>query len=398
MSDPPISPLGGPSIEAVKVKPDLVLVGPEHAAVLAEFFRAVWDANSTAERVLQARVVAAAENPLSPGEPSPSFIFLSGGRVVGFVGSIPIRLWDGQAERGAYWAKGLMVLPDFRKGPIGYLLLREAMRHLPCAMAVTVIPAARKLFEALGFKNLGVIPNYIRVLRPTSFLQKLDLEQLGVGGIPSWASGALRLLQRLRLVPLAGGSMRAACAVYVGLRRGSVSGFDVSPLTSLDAAEVTPLWHEVRGEFVASPVRDTLYLETRYQSHVPGSYRFVGARQGPHLQALAIVRRPSDDGDPRLKGIRVATLSDLLFSPRNVRAAMAAISGAEAVAREMGADAMLCSASHASLTAILPRLGYAGIGGNIHFLIRDNGSQQPISSVLSSWHLMRGDSSADEVF
>jgi GNAT superfamily N-acetyltransferase len=385
-------------METSKTKTEVLLVRAEHAAVVAEFFRAVWDANSTPERVLQARALAATENSVTPGEPPPSFIFLSDGRVVGFVGSIPIRLWDGESERGVYWAKGLMVLPEFRKGPVGYLLLKEAIRHLPFAMAVTVVPAARKLFEALGFKDVGLLPNYIRVLRPTSFLKKLDLGQLGLGGIPSWAPGGLRALQKLKLVSLVGGSMRAASAIYVGLRRGSLSGFDVAALDSLDASEVTILWQEARGGFVASPVRDAAYLETRYQSGVSGPYRFAAARKSSRLQALAVVRRPSDEGDTRLKGIRVATLSDLLFSRTNQRAAMAAISGAENVAREMGADAMLCSACHASLTGILPKLGYAGIGGNIHFLVRDTTGQKPISSVLSSWHLMRGDSSADEVF
>src|SRR5207253_3120255 len=145
-----------------------------------------------------------------------------------------------------------------------------------------------------------------RVLHPTSFLRKLDLEQLGVGGIPSWASGALRILQKLRLVPIAGESIRAASAVYVGLRRGNLRGFAVSPLPSLDAAEVRSLWQEMRGELAASPVRDAAYLTTRYESHAAGTYQFVGARHSSRLAALAVVRRPSDDGDPRLKGIRVA--------------------------------------------------------------------------------------------
>jgi len=379
-------------------KTDLLRVGPEHDAILSEFFRAVWDANSTPERVAAARASSASENVASPGEPAPAFIFTSDERAVGYVGSIPIKLWDGRSERGAYWAKGLMVLPEFRKGPIGYLLLKEAVRHLQCAMAATVVPASRKLFEALGFSNLGVLQNYVRVLRPGGFLKKLNLERLGISGIPSWAARGLAVVQRSGIAPLVGAGMRAADAVYVGVRRGPVGALQVGALHSLDAPEVTGLWNEVRAEFASSPVRDSTYLARRYAGGAEGTYRFVAVRQSVRIRALAVVRRPSAEGDPRLAGIRVATLSDLLYSPADARSIAAVLSGADRIARDMGAEALLCSATHASLTRALPRLGYVGIGGNIHFLFRDVSGEGPTARTLSLWHLMRGDSGADEVF
>ena len=108
---------------------EVVRAADEHAEVLAEFYRRVWDPAATAERVLGGRR-AAATDPAGAGEPPPTFIFLADGAVVGHVTTIPVRLWDSGSEHVFHWVKGLMVLPEHRRGPVGFLLLRETLRHL----------------------------------------------------------------------------------------------------------------------------------------------------------------------------------------------------------------------------------------------------------------------------
>src|SRR5262245_38205251 len=153
---------------------EVVQAGEQHMEIVAEFFRAVWDRQATADGVRAARRHDAAANPGALGEEAPTFLVLLDGRVVGFVSTIPFLLWNGVDERQAYWIKGLMVLPEHRNGPIGFMVLKEALRYLPCATSLTVASASRRLFEALGFRNLGLLRNYLRLLRPVRVAARVD--------------------------------------------------------------------------------------------------------------------------------------------------------------------------------------------------------------------------------
>ena len=165
---------------------EVVVADDRHLETLTDFYRQTWDADADAERVRTARLQAAECNPVCPGDPPPTFLFLLGGRAIGHVGSIPVRVWGAAGVRPAHWVKGLMVLPEHRNGPVGFLLLKDAMRHLELAMAMVVQPEARRLFQALGFADVGVLPNALRVLHPSRVLRRLD--SAGVGGMSpgSW--------------------------------------------------------------------------------------------------------------------------------------------------------------------------------------------------------------------
>ena len=182
---------GQPAVQVLRA-------GEEHDAAVAEFIRATWDPHATAESVRRSRLSAAAVNPASPGEESPNFIFLQDGKVLGYVGTIPIRVWTGNGERPAHWVKGLMVLPEFRNGPVGFLVLKEAARNLDCSMALAVLPVVVGLFERLGFSDLGILPNFVRVLRPARLLHRLRLAEVGFFRLPPWLLQAAALGQRVR--------------------------------------------------------------------------------------------------------------------------------------------------------------------------------------------------------
>jgi len=53
------------------------------------------------------------------------------------------------------------------------------MKQVGVAAVMTVAPAARRLFQAVGFKDLGAVPNYVSVIRPTRVLRAIDVERLG---------------------------------------------------------------------------------------------------------------------------------------------------------------------------------------------------------------------------
>jgi hypothetical protein len=124
-------------------------------------------------------------------------------------------------------------------------------------------------------------------------------------------------------------------------------------------------------------------------------YRRTGKRE---LVAVAVVRACSDSPDPRLRGIRVATVADVLFRPDDPAAGLAALAGAERIARRMGADAILCSTSHPAITSALRRRAYLRLPGNVHLMLRDPTGTAGLPLTVDAWWLMRGDASSDEAF
>jgi len=353
----------------------------------------VWDPAATPERVRQARAAAAAANPVVPGEDVPTFLLLQGGRALGHVTTIPTRLSNASGERPAHWLKGLMVVPEHRNGPVGMLVLKEAVRQLAATplMAMVVQPAPRRLFQALGFVDLGPIPNFIKVLRGDRVLSRVDLDALALPG-----GSIVRVAQRVGLAHVAGLAANIVLGLWSAVGGRGDRGLAVTTAPDLDRAAGDALWTRAREQLAAAPARDGRLLAWRYGA-TAAAYRIASLRsRGGGLEGLAVVREPREQSDPRLRGLRIATFSDLLFPPDRADVGLAAMVAAERIARDHDADALLCTASHHTLRPMLRRRAFLPVGGNVHFMIRDPAPQPP--RPLPEWWLTRGDSSADEVF
>ncbi len=379
---------------------EVVRVEEAHATALAEFIRLVWNPEATPESVLASRVTEARRNVAEPGVPPPTWIALQSGRVLGYVTTIPIRLWDGRLDWPAYWIKGLMVHPEFRNGPIGFLVLKAAVAELRRTGALAVAPPARRLFEALGYTDLGAASNWIRPLAGHRLLTRLDPAGLGLTTGPAWTLPALRVARATGLATLlgwAGGTtLRAVAAAF----RFGAAGSKPDPLTAAPSAgEIDALWQAASAGFPSGVVRDSRYLLHRYPAGGESPYCWVGVRQRGVLAGLAILRRPRPDGDARLKGILVATVADLLYAPGAPAIGLALLGALEALARGLNADALLATCPTPALQRLLKQQCYLPVAGNVHLLLRDVTAEKPrFGSALADWWLTRGDGSADEVF
>ena len=74
----------------------------------------------------------------------------------------------------------------------------------------------------------------------------------------------------------------------------------------------------------------------------------------------------------------------------------ALLAGAEAVARERGADMLLCSACHPALADVLRRSAFVPVAGNVHLLVRDAPDGPPLPDALDRWWITRADGGADQ--
>jgi GNAT superfamily N-acetyltransferase len=369
----------------------------EHAESVAEFFRAVWDPNASAEKVLQGRKRETESNPFSRGQPPPAVLFLSEGRVLGYCGSIPIAVWIGGKEQNADWVKGLMVLPEYRNGPIGFLLLKELLRRLDRPLSLVVSGAARRLLGALGMTDLGLIPNSVRLLNASAVLKKLDLQAMGISGRASGIARSVSLTKRLKMSPILGVCLDVGVLLKVKLCSASTRSLEVDTSTKWpDKNELDCLWRGVRTGIAVASVRDSRYMLWRYRN--ASAYSIVKVRDEDKLQGLAVVRRPQEGGDPRLNGVRLSVLSDLLFSPHRPDVASALFQATERLSRQYNAEAVLCSASHSVVVSLLSRHGYIRVPANMHLMVDNKCKGEGFPCDLSSWWVTRGDANADEVF
>jgi hypothetical protein len=139
-------------------------------------------------------------------------------------------------------------------------------------------------------------------------------------------------------------------------------------------------------------------MRWRYDAARDAEYRVVTVRERGALVAWAVVRRPNDAGDPRLRGVRVATLSELLFPPDRPALGLAALRGAERAAREVDADAIVATGAPPALAALLPRRAWVRIPGNVHLLVRDPAGAAGLPAALDAWWVSRGYSHKDDAF
>lgn len=373
---------------------EAVRVAGEHLPALTEFYRAVWDPNATVQSVQASRASAGERNPVTPGEPPPTWLVLQGGRAIAHLTTIPITLWLDGTEQPAYWLKGLWVLPEHQRSSAGFLVLRAALEVSEPMLSLLHEEAAIKLMEAVGFTNLGALPNKMRVLNPRAVLKRVDVTSVGLRTAPNWVRSSVSVVQSIAapaIAPLAS----ATTATWAAIATGAIGDIRVDVTRELDRQGVDALWHEMRGELRAAPVRCGALFADRYA--LAGEYVFVHARSRGRLVGLGIVKQPRDSGDPRLRGVRISSLSEILYRPSDERVGLAVLRGAERAARVLAADALLCSASAAPVRPLLRRRGYWSLPANLRVLVRAPKASTP-PQTIADWWVTRGDSEADGSF
>ena len=360
---------------------------------LVSFSKRMWDSGSTPEAVASWMDRAAAINPNRPGDLPPTLLLVRDGEVIGYVSTIPMRLWMGEADLPMYFVKGLTVLPEYRNGPAAFLLLREVTCRLPHAMCMTAGGMLRGLFTRAGYIELGALRNHVRLLEPGEVLARLhnSTQDLPLG--QGW-SRVVELLNEPIVRSLFNVGSKVALSGWSLNARGRGVPRIVES-SSVDLGELEELWIRSRVSLAAAPARDSAYLAHRYLADA--TYVVIELRRSGRLDGVAFLRRPRNDPDPRLRGIRVATLSDVVVSPgRGVLPAL--LRGAEYVSRDLGAHSLLFTASHRLASRASIRRGYLPLPGNVYAFFRDGSDRSIAPPPVDQWWLTRGDSRADEGF
>jgi hypothetical protein len=369
------------------------------AAAIAEFMPAAgWDPNATADSVRGWLQRTAAQNPFEPGTGAPVVGVFIGARLVACLTSIPTSFWNGRELAPAHWLKGFWVLEQHRDGLIGFLLLKEMLKHVGLAASMPAGPMARQLSVALGMTDLGSLRSYLGPLRMARILRRLDAHVLELNGVSGPALLAIRVA---RFPPIAYAAQALTTLCMAALRLPDA--LSARALTTrVEArlpgeADLNSLWTRARAAPGCRASRSGAYLRWRYEYAAHDRYWFASTWRGAELAGLAVLQRPERLDDPRLAGLVIGSVVDLVLDPGCPAALARLLAAARRWARSEAYDALLLTMSHRALRLPLLRSGYLPMPGNIHFMLRDPGGKHGLSRSLDDWLVTRGDAWSDHL-
>ena len=336
-----------------------------------------------------------------PTNTHPTFLFLKDHEVIGHITAIPVQVACRSHYVPAYWVVGFMVLPEYRNGLIGPLLIKKENETLPFAMTLHVEENVLKIFKGLGWRHLGVLPQYVRVVNPYGLVNNLHIGRLDF--LKRRTPRLAKFFQPIassfvgRWIVSSGlGLVSSIWKIGGRIARGYQRQYAVLEEKEFHAG-YDDLWKDVGEKFDAAVVRDRAYLTSRYGTF-PHAYRVLACYSGQELVAYCILKVKMFADDHRMGNTRIGTIVDCLFDPEDARHLHALLLEAVCLFRKETVDAIVCTASLSVLRASLLRHGFFKIPGNLNFAFHISPSVTPITAPLDAWHLMRGDSDAAENF
>ena len=359
------------------------LYEPDLAEACDRFTRRVWP------KADGATTAVGATEPVLP----PRILFLKEREVIGHVATMPVRLAVGGRLLTASWAVGLVVLPEHRNGPVAPLLVKKLNEAVGIGLTLHVEEAALRIFKGVGWRHLGVLPQYVRVLNARAFVRTFARRgELFLAGRRSRMWGALT-----------GFTAPVAAVVSLGfrtltiagaLRRRRAGGVAVTEERVFEPG-YTELAERVKDALGVWVYRDAAYLAARYGRR-PAAYRLLACRRQGRLLGYGVVKIKQFENDPRMGDIRMGTLVDCVFHPGEPAVLDAVLSSVVALCRRERVDVVFCTASLRAMGQGLRRHGFVPMRGTLNAAFHDRDGVMGDALPLESWHLMRGDSDADE--
>jgi GNAT superfamily N-acetyltransferase len=367
---------------------EVMLVGDEHGAALAEFTREVWGPEPKSTGGDSA--VGVLTNPYERESPSRSAIAVTGGRVIGHVTSTPCRVWCGGEEVVMHWCSGLHVFPEARGRGLAKLLVSKLMEVNPALYGVLVVEASRRANQSIGWTVDWKIPEYVKILDARGFIDRFTGR--GLTSVPRairWAAPHVHGAARA----VSGTVLAAANTAYqTAWRLGpAVPRLEVQQVGLFDLS-IDELWVRNRSQLSCAQVRRSAYLNWAFRTD-RGWMKLCCSAGGAAL-GYAIVAIRTFDESQALRGLTVATVVDLFWDFGRPEAARSLLGAAEDLAKEKGAQAVLGSGTDVRARRAFQRSGFIRIPGTAWYGFYSSNPAIRFPPKAQDWYANRGDADA----
>ena len=180
-----------------------------------------------------------------------------------------------------------MVVPEHRNGPVAPLLVKKLNEAVDIGLTLHVEEAALRVFKGVGWRHLGVLPQYVRVLNARAFVRTFAQRggQFLTGRRGAAVGGAARAC-RGRWPRWSALAFARACRRRARCAGAACAGATVAEEHAFDAS-YTELAERVKGKLGVWVFRDERYLAARYGRRM-GAYRLLACRaRGPAARLRA---------------------------------------------------------------------------------------------------------------
>jgi len=308
------------------------------------------------------------QNPANEEGPE-IWVAREGGRPQGQMGTMPVHLWWGEREVRASWGMDYFVRREAEGRGLGPLLARAWTRHVDVALAMGLTPPALAVYKRLGFRDVGEIPFYQKVLDP----------------------GAVA---RRRLGPLLGsiaGPVLGLGLWLVGLRwgaRASNRRLEVGPLSSF-GEEFDALWQRARSSYAMCARRDARYLRWKYRGRADKAYDVLVARRSGQLAGFAVSREED------YRGLRLGWIVDVFAEASDHEAKQVLLESLLAGFKRSGVARVQAFCRNAALARDLRRQGFFRGRSTALFCVNAAPDSAAVFADADRWHVVFGDGDMD---
>jgi hypothetical protein len=302
------------------------------------------------------------DNPHSPDGPV-VWIARCGGRPIGQMGTMPVRLQWGDREVRASWGVDYFVDPATEGQGHAITLARAWIDHVDVALAVGLTPTSYLICKRLGFHDLGRVPLFQAVLDPAAVARR------------RWGRVA--------------GALAAPIGVAARLgRKRRPDDVDVVPADEI-GADYDALWDGARRGYAMCVRRDAAYVRWKYRSAPHKAYEILEARRSGRLTGFAVSRHEV------LRGLRLGWVADLFAGPDDAPTRDALIAEALDRLARAGVARVQMYCTFAPLVDSLRRYGFFTGASHARLCARPRGVSDRPTTSPAAWHVVFGDSDSD---
>lgn len=307
------------------------------------------------------------ENPNHPGRYPPIWIFTDGERVLGQLGTIPVRLKVDGGSYAAAWTADLVVLPEFRNRGVAPLLLKAVKARFDVLMGLGLNEMSHALFARDRWQDLGTVPLYVKVLDARAVAGRLVRGGLGAAMLWTPVNGVLWAL---------------SC-----VERRADSGISVTRCERF-GEDFDALGRRLSEKFRRVVWREAEYLNWKYVRQPRMGYVVYRADRAGALQGYVVLRRNRTDG------LVYGVIVDLLADPDDRPLMSALMSTAIGWFRAARVSFIRSYATDVRYQRVLRRYGFFKRRSYVRFMVT---ADRVGTASLRDWFLMKGDADLDRV-
>jgi predicted N-acetyltransferase YhbS len=326
-------------------------------------------------------------NPVTRVRPSPMWVGVKEGKIVGFIASFPARLKVLDKEIIVLCPCDFMVAPEVRREGLGERLLKTYLQETAgLCIAPAYSPSNARLLARLGYRPVYAQPAFVRPIRGSRMI-RTRFRGKEAGSSPKKA-------MMRPLAAVVGGAGGGAFAVMNALRSPRPKGglhIEIDPVFGDDFDR---LWQDAAAEIPVLFVRDALTLQWRFREDPLTRHTVFAARDGAGgLAGYAVVC------ESKHHTLRAAKVMDLFCAPSRAGEVVGTLAAAVVDhCQGLGFDFITFKGLHPRIRAELRRSFYLKAPGRpfpAMCIVPDEGLAESIFAA-DLWHLSHSD--GDEGF